>query len=343
MPLSKPAPRRRVIFLWATLAAFGLAATIVMVSMRRKAPPAAVEAKLALPHFTAPSPPAKPEKQLRPELFEALGYGTRSPWPRRLDLIRKLPVNLSAVETDAMLTAMMEPCPPSEWPGTYSSYMHEMACILQPRQDIREPFARALATLARDTRRDQATRDYAIQHLRQVWSRAEQDSALRAAIVGSFHEFTRLDTVVATPAMLALHLLGTVDDSGPVRVAQEPASAPPADAPKAHDLTDSFQLPDTSLISLLDPIFATKTSTANIPARLSAFRIAGERRMSAFRQPLLAAIQDRSEHAMVRMAAVNAIGKIADPADLKTLATLPIDDFRVDAAVKHALQTRASQ
>lgn len=329
--------RRRLLIVLATLSALGLAAAILVGVRRHAAPRAPVT---ALGAFTVPPPPAEPGKQLRPELIEALGFGAASPWERRTDLIRALPADLTAMETDALLAALMEPCPPNVSRAVHATFIHEIARILQPRPDIRARFASALAALARDTGRDASTRDYAIQHLRQAWSRAADDPALRASITTTFRELTLLDPAIATSALLSLHLLGSAAEQGAAGSGRRvPGSVAATPAP-AHDLARSFQLPDSDLAPLLEPIFAAKTSTQNMPARLTAVRIAGERRMTAFRQPLLTALSDRTEHTLVRMAAANALWKIGDPEDLETLASLDPGDARVTAAIRQALRPR---
>jgi hypothetical protein len=295
----------------------------------------------AIKRLTSPAQPIEPEKHLRPEIIEALGFGAVSPWKRRLDLIRALPSDLTPHETDALLAAMMEKCPTDLYPAMHSTYIHEIACILQLRQEIREPFTQILATLARDTQRDQSTRDYAIQHLRQAWRRSSGDSTLQRAIVDTFRELTHLDPAVSTPALLSLHLLGSPSENA--AASRESAESGMPAAASIGNSPPSFHLPDSDLVPLLEPIFADTTTTGNMPARLTAVRIAGERRMTAFRTPLLAALKDPSEHAMVRMAAANALGKIGDPADLESLATFDPGNVRVATALRHALQTRPTR
>lgn len=330
-------PRRRLLQLaFVVVAAIGIAA-VAFVMTRQPAPPAAARAEVPpLGPFTIPPPPAEPEKQLRAELFDALGFRPGLPWGRRLDLIRALPADLTAIETDALLASLMEQTPPKVSRAIHSTYMHEIARSLQPRQAIRERFACALASLARDTKRDEVTRDYAIQHLRQVWARADADAALRGAIASTFRQFTTLDPTLSTSAVLSLHLLGSdpVNDSRTAARQIAPKSAAP---PSRGDAAgQSFALPDSDLIPFLEPIFATKTTKENMPARLTAVRIAGERRIPAFRQPLLAAVKDSAEHTLVRMAAAHALGQIANPADLQALASLDPGDARVKAALPKA-------
>ena len=325
--------RRPILASLAALAAMGLVAATFMLSRRPAAPGGVTSAPVPPPPlgtFTAPPPSAQASQGLRPALIEAIGLAAACPWNYRTRLIHELSNDLTAVETEALLTAMMERCPTSLNPGTHSTYMHEIACKLQPYAAIRERFARALA---RDTQRDASTRDYAIQHLRQVWSRAADDSVLRASVVATFREFTRLDTAVAASSVLSLHLLGSAAE---LRANGDDTGAPNQAA--AHSSSAAPPIPDSELAPLLAPIFATENSRANLSARLTAMRIVGERRMRAFRQPLLKALTDRSEHALLRMAAAGALGSIGDPEDLQALASLDPGDARVAAALHHALR-----
>jgi hypothetical protein len=342
-----PTPRRRLLA-FAAMCALGLAALLVTLYQRSPVRPSTNSSAGAAPvqsikPFTLPHPRANPELHLRPEVREALGIGVIPTWTRRLDLVRALPSDLTTIETDALLSAMMEQCPPSLYPAMHSTYIHEIACILQHRQEVRERFSQVLATLARDTRRDQSTRDYAIQHLRQVWTRASEDPALRTAIVATFREFTSLDPVVSTPALLSLHLLGSRSDNLAAIGGESTVSEAVFNTQRSGDSRSSIGLPDSEIAPLLQPILAATTSVGNIPARLTALRIAGERRMSAFRNPLLAALKDPSEHTLIRMAAANALGKIADPADLQSLASYEPKDARVGTALRFALQTQAGR
>ena len=331
--------RRPILVSMAALAAVGLVAATFMLSRQHPATPAVTTAPVPaapLGTFTAPPPSARAWEGLRSTLIEALGLGVACQLNYRTRLIHELPNDLTAVETEALLTAMMERCPSAISPGTHSTYMHEIACKLQPYAAIRERFARALASLARDVQRDASTRDYAIQHLRLVCIHA--DPSLRASVVATFREFTSLDTSIAASSILSLHLLGSAaelradsDSLGAPNHAGIPVSS------AAHSPAAS-PIPDSELAPLLAPIFATDNSRANLSARLTAMRIVGERRMRTFRQPLLKALTDRSEHALLRMAAAGALGNIGDPADLQALASIDPGDPRVAAALRHALR-----
>jgi len=321
-----PMSRSRLIVLFPFLA-LGLAVAGFVLLRRGSAPLPEPAPVAALGQFTVP--PQAGGKILRPQLAEALG-GT-SPWKHRTDLIRALSVDLTADETEAMLMAMMERCPQHVDPGVHSTYMHEIALQLQNQTSVRERFARALATIARDTKQDASTRNYAIQHLRHVWARSAGDPGLRAATVLTFRELTRLDPVVSVPSLLSLHLLGSASE-------QRAAEGVAAPLPTSAKAVPAYFIPDAEITPLLDPIFATANSRDNLAARVTAMRIIGERRIKSYRPLLLQTVADRSGHAVLRMAAVGAIGNIAEPEDLKLLATLQPGDERVASALRHALR-----
>lgn len=290
--------------------------------------------------FPVPAPVSPRAKQLRRVLVDALGLGAPLPWDHRTELIRSLPNDLNPDETNAMLVAMMERCPPNLSHTVHAAYMHEIACRLQPRREVREAFARALAALARDHDQDEITRDYAVQHLRQVWAHAGDDPALRTLVLSTFREFTKLDAVLVGPALLSLHVLGSDSADFPLnapRPNQVPAVVPPIPGSSA---TPSFLVPDSDLVPLLQPILASKPGKANVEARLTAVRIVGERRLADFRPQLLAALSDPEEHTLIRMAAIHGLGQISHPSDLKVLAEFkPVDD-RLRIALELALKSR---
>jgi hypothetical protein len=337
--------KRRLIIVLTSIAVLGGATALFhFVATPRWPAPVAVPARaVPLGGFSIPPLPQHARKQLRPEIREALGFGAAAPWGRRLDLVRELPADLASSETDALLAALVAPCPPATSTAVHSTFVHEIACVLQRCREAHEPFARALAGLARDTGRDRVIRDYAVQHLRQLWDRAGYSVALRSAIVSALREFTTADPVVAAPALLSLHLLGSGGVGDEAIGATRGPGQPDAGPSGLRGVLPSFHVPDSELVPLLDAIFAAKPSADNIPARLTAARIAGERRMNGLRPVLLTTLTNPAEHTLVRMAAVVALGNIADPADLETLASLDPDDPRIAAALSHVLRSSASR
>lgn len=337
-----PKKSRRVFLALAALCTIGVVVQTIVV-LRRSEPPAnrskSISAAPPVTRFVPPPPLTHPERQLRPALVEALGYSTGISWSQRIDHIRSLPKELNNDEIDALLTAMIEKCPAKISPIIHATYMHEIACLLQRREDVRARFAQALASLAQDTQQDDTTRDYAVQHLRQVWSRASGDPALRGSIVSTFRDFTTLDPVLATSGILSLHLLGTDPMTYQDGVDQDSALSPDSAPPATSDTGIAFAVPDADLIPFLESVFSSTTAKADVPARLTAVRIAGERRLTTFRKSLLEILKNPSEHTLVRMAAANAIGEIADPADLEGLASFDSKDPRVQAALLQALKS----
>jgi hypothetical protein len=269
----------------------------------------------ALRSIAAPAKSSDPAAELRPAVADAVARIPAGGWRERLDRVRSLPADLSAGEVDSLLAALMEARPAEVSAALHSSFVHEVACVLQRQPAVRQRFAEALATIARDPRRDGVTRDYAIQHLRQIWDRAGDAPALRESVVSTFREFAGLDPAVAASALLSLHLLGNGLEGG----------------------GSALHLPDAEFPPLLAPILARGPAPANLPTRLTAARVVGERRLGELRQPLLAILTNPAEHAMLRMAAANALGKIADPADLAKLASYDPGDDRIATAIRHAL------
>jgi hypothetical protein len=278
-------------------------------------PPPPAAAAPALRSIAPPAEPADPAPELRPAVADAVVRIPAGGWAERLDRVRALPADLSSGEVDSLLAALMEPRPAEVSTALHSSFVHEVACALQRQPAVRQRFAETLATIARDPRRDGVTRDYAIQHLRLVWDAAGESPALRESVVSTFREFAGLEPVVAAPALLSLHLLGSGPEGG----------------------GRTFHLPDAEFPPLLVPILTHGPAPANLPARLTAARAAGERRLGELRGPLLAILTNPAEHAMIRMAAANALGRIADPADLAKLASYDPGDDRVATAIRNAL------
>lgn len=349
MSLSSPSrrPRHRLSIMLAALLLAGITALLFVNQPQTPESPATPSANsqgkpsptTPLGTFHVPPLPVQSELKLRPEVAEALGFGPVAPWTRRLDLIRNFPHDLTPVEVNALLTSMVEVCPQDVSYSVHSSYMHELACFLQQRDEIRPLLAQGLATLAADVHRNTVTRDYAIQHLRQVWRRAGNDTTLRSALEETLRQFTSMDSVIATPSLLALHLLGTELSADPGNIGN--ADSRPLLVASPDNAQSSFYLPDSDLLTLIKPIFTTDVSTESMPSHLTALRIVADRRFSDFRDHLLATLKNPNEHALVRMAAANALGKIADPRDLASLASYAPGDTRVATALRHALKSKS--
>lgn len=317
---------RRLALPVATIAIFAASASWWHLSRRPVLPVTAVAVTPA-PEAGVPLPP---DGVLRPKVAEAIDTSSSISWEQRLDLVRKLPPDLGRIELDALIEALAVPRPDGVSSSLHSSYLHEIACALQAQPSVLPRFAEALAVIARDSARDDVSRDYALQHLRQAWQRAGNRSALQESITSNLRAFVSLDPAVSVSALLSLHLLGTAPLGATPAGTTGPATPSPG----------GFALSDAEITPLLAPLFSETATSANLPARLTVARIVGERRLATFRQPLLAQLNNPSEHAMVRMAAANALGRIGDPGDLAALAALDPDDDRVATAIRHVLHSR---
>jgi hypothetical protein len=196
---------------------------------------------------------------------------------------------------------------------------HETALLLQRQENIRQDFARTLVTVARDDRRDAVIRDYAVQHLCQLWRNSSPD--LAAAIKVSLLEITDNAPAIAPSALLALHLL----DSPSASAAQTQAPGMPA-------------ISNDEIAPRVRAHLAGTDSASTNAARMTALRIIGERRLDGFHDDLARIASDPMEsHALVRMSAIAAISRFDDPGDLSLLRSLDRSDSRLAAAIDHAI------
>jgi hypothetical protein len=319
--------KRRLTLSLAAIALLAAAASWWHLSRR----PAGATTSAASSPASEAAVPQPPAGVLRPVVEKAVDTSSPISWEERLDLVRNLPSDLGRIELNALLDALVVPRPDGVSPSFHSSYLHEIACVLQGQPAVLPRFADALTDIAKDTARDEVSRDYALQHLRQAWQRAANQPALRDSITGNLRALvSRNDPAVSVSALLSLHLLGTA----PVGESQVGASG------QASPASGRFEVSADEIEPLLGPLLSEKANPANLSAKLTAARIVGERRLANFRQPLLALLNDHSEHAMVRMAAANALGRIGDPGDIVTLAALDPGDDRVAAAIRYALDAR---
>lgn len=312
------------------LLAGGAVATVAILWERKgaeKAGPAEAAAP-GLPELALPAEAPGAGKMARDDLREALdSNGSLAP-QQRLDILASLPGELSPADCEALLRALLEPRPADASAGWHAEYFHQIAGLLQRSDGARERFAQALATVARDAQRGAIVRDYALQHLRQVWDRA--DAKLRAPVEATFREVAAGDPALASSALLSLHLLGTPAGRDPLGAGANP---PP---PRGKAI---YRIPDAELAPLVAKILAEPPSADTVTPRLSALRIIGDRRMRNFRDDLRRIAADATgEPAMVRMAAIANLGRVADPADRAFLESIDSSgDGRVANAVRHAL------
>ena len=179
---------------------------------------------------------------------------------------------------------------------------------------LRAEYARTLAALARDKARDPEVRDYALQHLRTLWD-ATPPGGLRDSITATFAQVAAADPALAPSALLSLHVLG-------------------GRAGGRGDAVPSSRIEPLALSMLADPLPPGMPSPG---ARMTAARVAGERRLASCRPALLRLVSSTSEHMLARMAAVSALSRIGDPSDLPALKAVKPDDVRLAAALRHAI------
>ena len=247
---------------------------------------------------------------MRDEVSRVLGHGGDLPTAARIRELMLIREGLTADEIRELLRALLAGPGQEEPLAGHATLFHEIANLLQ-RQPVRlTEFAEVLATVVRDEARSNVIRDYALQHLRRVWERASKEPRLRKSIEATLQEMVHLPGKLQPSVLLSLHLID----------------------PKGKNGVD-----DTELRRAVAKALTDGGSGQSVQLKMAAARIAGERRIDDLREVLLRASSASSEHALVRMSAVSALGDIGDQSDLKALASLSPDDPRVAGAIRHAL------
>jgi hypothetical protein len=260
---------------------------------------------------------------LGPLVRDVVDADGRVPQGLRMAAVGKLPPELSVSEQDALLAVLEHPRGTNETAGRHSEFFHELALKLGGIDALRERFARVLATVARDDQQDGVVRDYALQHLRQVWERS--DDPLRKSIEATFSQISSTGSELSASALLSLHLLGTGDRRTAISQS-EPAGA------------RTWEVPSEKLDPVVKGILARQPTARGIPDRMTALRIAGDRRLADRRDDLKRIAAARGgEHRLVRMAAIAAIARFADPADIPFFKSVGKSDPEVASAVTLAL------
>jgi hypothetical protein len=253
---------------------------------------------------------------LRPALRRMVDAATT---PReRIDIAMSLDADLAELEIETLLGEVSAPSPDGGGLGVWhSQYFHEICGQLHRYDAIRGRFARVLAGVARDTERPRVERDYAIQHLRRVWYLAKNDPELRRSVLGSFHILANGDQVVAGPAILSLHFLGS-DHDRPWH---------PSTAAVSNDAIEP----------LVAGILRQNPTTIETGTLMAAMRVAGDRKLPDPERRMEAIAGDISLASVVRMAAVAIIAKSAESPET-FLLSIDRRDPRVDQAVRLSLR-----
>jgi hypothetical protein len=258
------------------------------------------------------------ESAVRPSLVEALALAKDVPYPRRIVLLRAAGGGLSALEIDLLAASLSAGGRGSDAGGYHSTWFNEIANLLHREPAARQRLARALATVAGDPSRDATARDYALQHLRLVWNDADGDTGLRDSITESLRRLAGADNGATTAARLSLHLLGD--------------NAPAPGRPVAR------ALPDDEFATLAGGLLEGPAGSRQPAERMTAARIAGDRRLADLRPALARVASDPAEHTLSRISAINAIGRIGNPADRPLLESLAASNPSLAAATRDALR-----
>jgi hypothetical protein len=263
-------------------------------------------------------PPQETGMLMRRSLSTALGDDSEVPHAARILQLMDTRERLTEGEISELLRALVTPAEIGESRTLHATWFHEVANLIQRQDHDQRSFSEVLATVARDGERSRATRDYALQQLRRVWSKNPQDVNLRRAIEGTFVEMNASGHPMRATALLSLHMLDSL----------EPGSR---GWKSLHD----------GIVSILDS--PARHGAGAVSEQMAAARIAGERDMRNVRKPLMRIASMDGEHALVRMAAVAALGRMADPADLRALVNLSPSDQRVAEAIRHATASDGPQ
>lgn len=296
---------------WAAVAGTAAAAAVLWTLSRPGPGPSSAETgprPLAPTEIRPFSADSGPDDSARPDIAAALGRGGRLSHTERTHRVMEIRRPLEAGEVEGLLRALLSAPEPGTPAAQRATWFHETANLLHRQEtDLRE-FAGVLATVARDSSRAPVTRDYALQHLRRLWPEAAP--GLRGDLEATLAEIAESPGELRAAAMLGLHLI-------------DPDGSRGAD--------------DSALPRIVRSVLAADAASGDALAlRMTAARIAGERGLTGQRRRLMDIASSPREHALLRMAAVAALGSIGDPEDLRTLAALDPPDERIEAAILHA-------
>lgn len=252
---------------------------------------------------------------LRPAVRRLLDPATNN--RTRIDLAIACDRDLNNNEITALLVEVSTPAVAGVDMGWHSQYFHEICRQLHHHSSIRNRFARVLLEVSADTERPQIEREYAVQHLREVWRTAADDNTLRQALVANFKTLVKDSRELAGPALLSLHFLGNNPDrewngSGAIIANKE----------------------IEPLVSNLLEQSRDKAVTGGV---MAALRIAGDRTLTGAMPSIKQVAADSSVTAIVRMAAVSIIAKSSpDPAPF--LQSISPGEPLVDQAIRLSLK-----
>lgn len=252
---------------------------------------------------------------LRPALLQLLDPAT--PARTRIDLAMACDRDLNDDELMALLAEVSTLPAATVDPGWHAQYLHEICVQLHHHPSIRSKFARVLVGISTDTGRAQVEREYAVQHLREVWRRAADDKALRQSVVAHFKKLIDNNPELAGSALLSLHFLG--NDPG----SQWNGSGTAVSNQEIEPL-----------VSKLLRQSRDKTATGGV---MAALRVAGDRALGASLPAVKQVAADSSVTAIVRMAAVSIVAK-TDRDSATFLQSITPGEPLVDQAIRLSLK-----
>lgn len=252
---------------------------------------------------------------LRQDVLTVMGYDEADHVDKKIAVTKSLPSDLSQLELETLLRSLLEKRPAHLRDGQHAFAFHELCNKLHRYKQIREKYAETLYQVALDNSYDAVVRDYAIQHLRRVWSAA--DLGLRASIEASFWKLAESQPAISASAILSLHTLGV-------------KTSPKQDYQSASVSSDHFK-------PYLKKILSAPMSQDNIPQRMIAVRVIGDRGLLDMANELVSVIKNPHEHTLVRAAAINALGK-SDRQQLQNLDPLIQQNPSLKLSYQHALR-----
>jgi hypothetical protein len=249
---------------------------------------------------------------LRPLLTEMLLANT--PMERRVEILDQIPPDLTTDEATALIRELCSIPPKEENPAAHSTYIHKICCLLQKTSATRDDFASALATIAANRELPVVYRDYAFQHLRNLWraSRDEANSAGRQrmdAIQNTFRALMQQRPETTAQSLLGLH-----------EIREKPGTP---------------VIMDEEISRLATSILNSSPTPDSIPSRMTAVRVLAERRIPESNATLRDIATSTVEHSLVRASAIAALGFIGQPSDLEFLQKLPTGDPVIAGALRH--------
>lgn len=281
-------PRAKVRFLLASILLGGALAVGIyfMARVPQKQPMAAAPVEALEPLRIEHSAP-QTSATLRPAVLKLLDPGT--PARARIDLAMACDRDLNNDELLALLAEVSTPPTTDVDAGWHSQYLHEICLQLHHHQPIRKRLARVLVGIVADTSRSQVEREYAVQHLREVWHRAADDNSLRQALVASFKTLLENSVELAGPALLSLHFLGNDPGRGWNR--------------------SSAIIGNGEIEPLVSKLLKQSRDNRATGAVMAALRVSGDRALDASMQSIKQVAADSSVPSIVRMAAISIIAK----------------------------------